>query len=63
MTVQLANDNRHFLWLSSDTKPAIAPNMRGATGVTLDTGERWIYDGEQWTEDLSLIHAITAANM
>ena len=57
MTVERVNDTREFIWLSSDVKPTIAPNTRGAKGYTLNTGERWIYDGNGWIEDLTLIYA------
>jgi len=61
MTVQKVNDTREFIWLSSDTPPTIAPYERGAKGTTLDTGEKWIYDGNGWVEDLTLIYALRTA--
>jgi hypothetical protein len=61
MTVQLVNDKREFIWLSTDTKPAIAPFNRGAKGTSTDTGEKWIYDGADWVEDLELIYALSEA--
>jgi len=59
MSVELVNDHREFIWLSSDTPQTIAPNNRGARALTLDTGERWIHDGNGWVEDLSLIYALS----
>jgi hypothetical protein len=59
MTVQLVNDKREFIWLSTDTKPTIAPFTRGTKGISLDTGEKWIYDGDNWVEDLELIYALS----
>jgi hypothetical protein len=61
MTVQLVNDKREFIWLSSDDKPTIAPYTRGAKGTTLDTGEKWIFDGDGWVEDTTLIYALRMA--
>uniref|UniRef100_A0A6M3IYL7 Uncharacterized protein n=1 Tax=viral metagenome TaxID=1070528 RepID=A0A6M3IYL7_9ZZZZ len=61
MTVQKVNDTREFIWLSSDVKPTIAPYERGARGTTLDTGEKWIFDGDGWVQDLTLIYAFRMA--
>lgn len=61
MTVQLVNDHREFTWLSSDLPPTVAPNSRGAKGHVLDTGARYIHDGNGWVEDLTAIYAAKLA--
>ena len=47
------------LGLSTDPKPtAVFP---GSTFYETNTGLKWIWDGSNWVEDLSLIYAIRAA--
>jgi hypothetical protein len=45
--------------LSSDSLPM--DEQPGTRIQYLDTGEGFIFDGEVWTEDLSLIFALRAA--
>jgi hypothetical protein len=45
--------------LSSDPLPT--DEQPGTRMQYLDTGERFIFDGEGWVEDLSLFYALRAA--
>lgn len=46
---------------STDDKPTNLLGV-GHTFVELNTGQKWLWDGAQWVEDLTLIHAIMEAN-
>lgn len=57
MTVQRINDERKFLCLSTDA-PLWIPTTVGARVTYTNTGERFIFDGTSWVEDLELIYAL-----
>jgi hypothetical protein len=61
MAVKRVNDHEEFCWLSNDEPPIRGPNFCGAKGTTLDTGEKWIYDGTGWVPDLTIIYAFKQA--
>lgn len=47
-----------YIGLSSETKPTtdIVP---GTKYIESNTGQKWIYDGSNWVEDLTLIYALS----
>lgn len=55
MAVWRVNDHEEFIWRSSDEPPIRGPNLYGAKGHTIDTGEHWIYDGSGWVPDLTWV--------
>ena len=59
MTVVLINSIQNFIGLSSDTRPTAPP--AGSTFTETNTGKKWIYNGVQWAEDLTLIYAVYEA--
>ena len=59
MAVKLVTDVRRFIGLSSDTKPHIT-NV-GTEFTELDTGVKFIWDGECWVEDMTMYHAVKQA--
>ena len=59
MAVVLVTDPQKYLGLSTDTKPS-DPRV-GAEFIEKNTGVRWIYDGTDWFEDLTLIYALIEA--
>lgn len=61
MAVQLVNDTRKFVGLSSDTKPRLASKVYGGEFTELDTGQKFIWDGDNWIEDLTLYFAVKTA--
>ena len=52
-------ETREYICLSSDTKPEGVPV--GSTCEYSDTGEKFKYDGTDWYDDLTLIHALSVA--
>jgi len=59
MAVKLLGNTQNFVGLSTDTKPTEAPV--GSTLYHLNTGEKFIWDGETWVDDLTLIYALSQA--
>ena len=60
MTVILVTTIQRWIGLSTDTKPS--SNIKvGSTFYETNTGKGWIWDGDIWTEDLSMIHAVNQA--
>lgn len=57
MTVVLVAHPVSYVGLSSDTKPSAPP--AGSKFYELNTGVWWIYDGEKWVEDISMIYALS----
>jgi hypothetical protein len=57
MAVVLVTNIKRFIGLSSDTKPTDAP--AGSEFYERNTGARFIWDGSNWTEDISLIYALS----
>jgi hypothetical protein len=57
MAVILLGNIKNFLGLSTDTKPIDVP--AGSTFVEKNTGIKFIWDGETWIEDLTLIYALS----
>jgi len=58
MTVVLITDHSGFLVVSSDTKPTEGIGA-GAKCIEKDTGAQFIFDGTSWTDDLTLIYALS----
>ena len=54
---KLIHSIQNWIGLSSDTKPSNPPV--GSTFHESDTGEMFVYDGDIWTEDLRMIHAVS----
>lgn len=59
MTVSLIANIQRWAGLSSDTKPTSGPV--GSMFFEVNTGQHWVWDGVDWIEDLTLIHAFTEA--
>ena len=59
MTVYLVTTIQRWQGLSTDTKPTEAPV--GSTFWETNTGQGFIWDGSNWVEDITLIHALTEA--
>ncbi len=56
MAVTLVTTIQRFQGLSTDVKPADAPE--GSTFHTVDTGEQWVFYNGTWEQDLRLIYAL-----
>lgn len=50
---------RHYIGLSSDTKPGSTAD--GTTVYEVNTGLHWVYFDGVWYEDLTLIYALSQA--
>ena len=59
MTVVLVTTIQRWIGLSTDTKPT--PDREGSTYYETNTGKGWIWDGDIWVEDLSMIYAVNQA--
>ena len=59
MTVIRVTNVEKWVGLDSDTKPT--PDFTGSEFYELNTGQNWIYDGEEWVEDLKLFKAMVDA--
>jgi hypothetical protein len=57
MTIKLVISKREYIGLSGDTKPIAAP--AGSTFHELDTGKKYIFDSQDWQEDISLIYSVS----
>lgn len=51
---------KNYIGLSTDSKPT-TDTPPGSIFRELNTGQRWIWDGSNWIEDLELIYAFTEA--
>ena len=51
---------RKYLGLSTDTKP-MDDIPAGSKFTEINTGLKWIFDGTNWIEDMTLIYALTEA--
>jgi len=60
MTVSLVTTIQRWIGLSTDTKPSSEVKV-GSTFYELDTGQPFIWDGDAWVEDLTLINAFVEA--
>jgi len=59
MTIRAISSYKRFIGLSTDTKPSgISP---GSEFFEVNTGQKWIFDGNNWVEDISLIYALSQA--
>jgi hypothetical protein len=47
-----------YIGLSSETKPTTGI-IPGTKFIESNTGQKWIYDGTNWVEDLTLIYALS----
>ena len=59
MTVLLISQHQEYSGHSDDTKPESPPV--GSTFHEWNTGEIFVYNGDDWTDDLRLIYAISQA--
>lgn len=59
MTVRMASRKDEYCGLSTDIKPT--PDFPMAEFYETNTGQNWIWDGEEWVEDLKLFRAMTDA--
>ena len=57
MTVKLVSAIQNFMGESNDTKPTEAPV--GSTFYEENTGVKFIWNGANWVEDLSMIYALS----
>ena len=57
LPIELAGNIHVFIGLSTDTKPTDVPLNSKFT--ELNTGKKFIWTGETWVEDLTLIHAFS----
>jgi hypothetical protein len=60
--VELVVTIQRWIGLSTDTKPE-APERVGSTFHELDTGKKFIWDGDSWVQDVSMIYAIYQAGL
>ena len=56
MAVKDVTTTRGYIGLSSDDKPAAAPD--GSTFHCVDTGEQYVFYDGTWEADLRLIYAL-----
>ena len=59
MTVRKVSIIDKYCGLSSDTKPT--PNFPLAEFYETDTGWLWLWDGDEWVQDMRLINALSEA--
>jgi hypothetical protein len=59
MAVKLITDVRKFIGLSTDTKPYLTGI--GGKFTEIDTGAKFLWNGEQWVDDLTLTYAFLEA--
>jgi hypothetical protein len=59
MTVQLITSHKEFLGLSSDTKPPLTGI--GGKFFETDTGQEYVWNGEEWIEDMRMFNAVKLA--
>lgn len=60
MAVIAINQIKHFLGLSSDTKPT--DNIpAGSDFFETNTGHKWIFDGTNWTECIMVVYSKSLA--
>ena len=60
MAVKLMGNIHNFIGLSSDTKPTTGIPV-GSTFTELDTGAKFVWEGDTWEDDLTLIYAFSQA--
>lgn len=60
MTAYLVTTIKKFIGLSTDTKPLISIPV-GSVFYETNTGQPFIWNGNNWVEDLTLIYAFTEA--
>ena len=58
MAIRRISSYDDYIGLSSDTKPTKGIST-GTCFTELDTGARFIFDGDAWEEDLILIYALS----
>lgn len=56
MAVTLITNRKHYIGLSTDTKP---DTTVGSTFLEQNTGVKFIYNGTDWVEDLTMIYALS----
>ena len=62
MAIQLVTKIQQWIGLASDDRPGNTPDRKlypGSTYHAWDTGETFIWDGENWQQDLRLIYALS----
>lgn len=57
MTVILTTNRKHYIGLSTDTKPIDATG--GSTFHEWNTGGEFVFNGDDWVDDLRMIYAIS----
>ncbi len=60
MTVSLVTTIQRWIGLSTDTKPTTNVKV-GSTFYETNTGQGFMWDGDAWVEDLTLIYAFSEA--
>ena len=59
MALKLIGNIHQYIGVSSDDNPSDAESLIGSTIHHTDTGEMFIFDGDNWVEDLRPINAVS----
>lgn len=57
MTVILTTNRKHYIGKSTDSKPENPP--AGSTFHEWNTGGEFVFNGDDWADDLRMIYAIS----
>lgn len=60
MGFKVVTSYKKFIGHSTDAKPTFVSGI-GAELLELDTGQKYIWDGVGWVEDMSLYYAVALA--